>query len=171
MQRWGRLWGWGWLGSLIGRRFRWRGGVAVIGVLADGIADGLAPGVGAEGADVLVLGKMVGLDEGLGEIGQGAGGAGLDVAADDGGQEAAEGGAEIAGGEVLTGEEVGEFAGEFIGCAGLGVFAGVVGAEVGMMGGAGRAALAAVGESETTQGLAVLWVKRGHGWLLKLSWK
>jgi len=42
---------------------------------------------------------------------------------------------------------------------------------VGMMGGAGSAALAAVGKSETTQGLAVLWAKKGHRWLLKLSWK
>jgi hypothetical protein len=159
------------LGSLIGRRFGWRGEVAVIEVLADGIADGFAPGVGAEGVDVLVLGKRDGLDESLGEIGEGAGGAGLDVAADDGGQEAAEGGAEIGGGKVSAGEEIGEFAGEFIGCAGLGVFAGVVGAEVGMTGGAGSAALAAVGESETTQGLVVLWVKRGHGWLLKLELK
>jgi hypothetical protein len=70
---------------------------------------------------------------------------GLIVAANDGGQEAAEGGAEIAGGEVFTGEEIGQFAGEFIGGAGLGVFAGGVGAEVGMMGGAGSAALAAIG--------------------------
>jgi hypothetical protein len=139
--------------------------------LADGIADGAAPGVGAEGVDVLVLGKMDALDESLGEIGEGAGVAGLDVAAEDGGQEAAEGGAEIAGGEVLTGEEIGQFSGKFIGNAGLGVFAGVVGAEAGMAGGAGSAALAAVGESETTQGLAVLWVKRGHRCLLKLSWK
>ena len=79
----------------------------VFEVLADGIADGLAPGVGAEGVDVLVLGKMDGLGESLGEIGEGAGGAGLNVAADDGGQEAAEGGAEIAGGKVLAGEEIG----------------------------------------------------------------
>ena len=137
----------------------------------DGIADGLAPGVGTEGVDVLILGDVDGLDEGLGEIGEGAGGARLDVAADDGGQEAAEGGAEIAGGEVFTGEEIGEVAGEFTGGAGLGVFAGVVGAEVGMMAGAGRAALAAIGKGETTQGLAVLWAKRGHRWLLKLGWK
>jgi len=137
----------------------------------DGIADGLAPGVGTEGVDVLILGDVDGLDEGLGEIGEGAGGARLDVAADDGGQEAAEGGAEIAGGEVFTGEEIGEAAGEFTGGAGLGVFAGVVGAEVGMMAGAGRAALAAIGKGETTQGLAVLWAKRGHRWLLKLGWK
>src|SRR2546425_920920 len=122
---------------------------------------------------------MDGLDESLGEIGEGSGGAGFNVAADDGGQEAAEGGAEIAGGKVLAGEEIGEVTGEFIGGAGLGVFAGVVGAEVGMMGGAGSAALAAVGKGETTQGLAVLiecgrraanWAKRGHRWLLKLSW-
>jgi len=135
----------------------------------DGIADGSSPGVGAEGVDVLALGKMDGLDESLGETGEGVGGARLDVAADDGGQEAAEGGTEIAGGEVLAGEEIGEVAGEFICGAGLGVFAGVVGAEVRMPGGAGSAALAAVGKSETTQGLAVLWAKRGHGCLLKLE--
>jgi len=143
--------------------------------LADGIADGAAPPVGAEGVDVLVLGKMDGLGEGLGEIGESAGGAGLNVAADDGGQEAAEGGAEIAGGEVFTGEEIGEFAGELIGGAGLGAFAGVIVAEASMVVGSGRAALAAVGKGETTPGLAVLiecgrraanWAKRGHGWLL-----
>jgi hypothetical protein len=50
--------------------------LAVIEVQADGIADDLAPGVCAEGVDVLVLGKMDGLDEGLREIGEGAGGAG-----------------------------------------------------------------------------------------------
>jgi len=152
----------------------------VVEVLVDGIADGPAPGIGAEGVNVLVLGKMDGLGESLGEIGEGAGGAGLNVAADGGGQEAPESGAEIAGGKVLAGEEIGQFTGEFIGGAGLGVFAGVVGAEVGMMGGAGSAALAAVGKGETTQGLAVLiecgrraanWAKRGHRWLLKLSWK
>jgi hypothetical protein len=75
VHRWGRLWGW--LGSLIRWRFGWQGGVTVIEVLVDGIADGPAPGVGAEGVDVLVLGKMDGLGESLGEIGEGAGGAGL----------------------------------------------------------------------------------------------
>jgi len=101
--------------------------------LADGIADGLAPRVVAEGVGVFVLGKMDGLDESLGEIGEGARRARLDVASDDGGQEAPEGGAEIAGGKVLAGE-IGEVTGEFIGGAGLGFFAGVVGAEVGMVG-------------------------------------
>ncbi len=61
----------------------------MVEVLVDGIADGPAPGIGAEGVGVFVLGKMDGLGESLGEIGEGAGGAGLNVAADDGGQEAA----------------------------------------------------------------------------------
>jgi len=129
----------------------------------DGIADGLAPGVGAEGVDIFVLGKVDGLNEGLGEIGQGAGGARLDVAASYAGDEAAEGGAEIAGGEVFAGKEIGQLVGEFIGGAGLGFPAGVITAEMGMVAGAGSAALAAVGEGETTQRLAVLWAKRGHG--------
>ena len=104
----------------------------------DGIADGFAPRVGTKGVDVFVLGKMDGLGEGLGEIGEGAGGAGLDVAADDGGQQAAEGGAEVAGAKVFAREEVRQFAGEFIGGAGLGVFGGVVGAESGDDGGSGE---------------------------------
>ena len=84
------------------------GGIdSIFEVLADGIADGATPPVGAEGVDVLVLGKMDGLDEGLREIGDGAGGAGFDVPADDGGQEAAEGGAKISGGKVFAGEEIG----------------------------------------------------------------
>src|SRR6266852_9833141 len=180
VRQWGRLRGWGWLGSLTRTglktghyrgslsRIGLRGGLEVVEVLADGIADGPAPGIGAEGVGGFLVGKRDGLGESLGERGEGAGGAGLNVAADDGGQEAAEGGAEIAGGKVFAGEEIGQFAGEFIGGGGLGVFAGVVGVEVGMMGGAGSAALAAIGEGETTQGLAVLWAKRGHGWLLKL---
>jgi len=143
--------------------------VVVVEVLVDGIADGFTP-VGAEGVDIFLLGKMDGLGESVGEIGEGAGGAGLNVSADDGGQEAAEGGAEIAGGKVLAGEKIGQVAAKLIGSAGLGFLAGVVRAEVGMMGGAGSATLAAVGKGETTQGLAVLWAKRGHGWLLKLSW-
>jgi hypothetical protein len=168
------------LGSPIRWWFGRRGVVAVVEVLVDGIADGLAPGVGAEGVDVLVLGKMDGLGESLGEIGEGAGGAGLDVAASYAGDEAAKGGAKITGGEVLAGEEIGQVAAEIIGGGGLGFLAGVVGAEVGMMGGAGGTATAAVGEGETTQGRAVLitcgrraanWAKRGHGCLLKLSWE
>jgi len=125
-------------------------------VLVDPVADGIAPIAGAKGVDVFVLGEMDGLDEGLGEIGEGAGRAGFDIAADDGGNEAAEDGGKIVGGEVLSRKEIGQFAGELIGGAGLGFFAGVVEAEVGMIGGAGSATLAAVGKGKTTQGHAVL---------------
>ncbi len=55
--------------------------MVVVEVLADGIADGPAPRVVAEGVGVLVLGKMDGLGKSLREIGEGAGGAGLNVAA------------------------------------------------------------------------------------------
>jgi len=78
--------------------------------LGYGEADGLAPGVGAEGVDVFVLGEMDGLGESLREVGEGAGGAGLDVAAGNGGEETCEGGAEVAGGEIVAGEEVVEIA-------------------------------------------------------------
>ena len=122
----------------------------------DGVADGIAPIGGAKGVDVFVLGKMDGLNEGLGEIGEGSGGAGLNIATSYAGDEAAEGGAEIAGGEVLAGEEIGQIAAEFIGGAGLGFLAGVAGAEVGMIASAGNAATAAIGEGETTCGRVVL---------------
>jgi hypothetical protein len=62
----------------------------------------------AEGVDVFVLGEVNGLHESLGQVGDGAGGSGLYIAADDGEDEASQGGAEIAGGEVIAGEEVGQ---------------------------------------------------------------
>jgi hypothetical protein len=76
-------------------------------VVVDGVADGLAPGVGAEGVDVFVLGEVDGLQESLCQVGDGAGGSGFYVTAEDGGDEACQGGTEIAGGEVATGEEIG----------------------------------------------------------------
>jgi len=126
-----------------------RGRIAVGKVLVDPVADGIAPIIRAKGVDVFVLGEMDGLDEGLGEIGEGAGGARFYIATEDGGEETAEGGAEIVGGEVFSGEEIGEFAGELLGRAGLGFLAGVVEAEVGVAAGAGSAATAAVGKGET----------------------
>ncbi len=48
------------------------------------------------------------MQENLRHVGDGAGAFGLYVAADNGGDEAAEGGAEIAGGEVVAGEKVGQ---------------------------------------------------------------
>ncbi len=139
-----------------------RGRIEVVEVLVDPVADGIAPIIGAKGVNVFVLGELDGLEEGLGEIGECAGGARFYIATEDGGDEAAEGGAEIVCGEVLAGEEIGQVAGEFIGGAGPGFLASVVEAEVGMIGGTGSAAMAAVGKGEAAQGDAVLLAKRGH---------
>jgi hypothetical protein len=129
---------------------------AVVVVAFDGIADGLAPAVRAEGVGVFVLGEVDGLQEGLGQIGDGAGSSGFYFATDDGGDEAPQGGAEIAGGEIVAGEEIGEVLAEFLRGAGLGFFFGVVRAEEGIVAEARGAAAAAIRERKRTQGHAVL---------------
>src|SRR6266404_8174953 len=93
-RRWARLLGL-WLG-LLGFGFG-REEVVVVGV--DGIADGFAPVVGIKGVDVFVLGDVDGLQESLGQIGDGTGGSGLYIAADKAGGEAAHGSAAIGGGD------------------------------------------------------------------------
>jgi hypothetical protein len=82
-RRWARLLGlWLWLLAFgFGREE-----VVVVGV--DGIADRFAPVVGIEGVDVFMLGDVDGLQESLGQVGNGAGGFGFYIAADNGGDEA-----------------------------------------------------------------------------------
>src|SRR5229473_8262793 len=141
----------------------------VVVVVVDGIADGLAPAVGTEGVDIFLLGDVDGLQESLGQVGDGAGGSGFYIASEDGGDEAAQGGAEIAGGEVVTGKEVGQvFAERFFG-VGAGLFLGVVEAEMGIFAGARGAATAAIRERKHTQGHAVLCTERGHRSLLRVK--
>jgi hypothetical protein len=125
-------------------------GEAVVVVVVDGRDDCFAPVFFAAGADEFVLGKMEGLEHGLGEIGEGACGAGLDVTASDGDEDTAEGGVEVVGGEIVAGEEEIEIFTDFLIGAGLSFFLGVVETEVGTGGDAGSAATAAVVESETT---------------------
>jgi hypothetical protein len=129
---------------------------AVDVVAVDGGVDGVAPGIGAEGVDVFVLGDVDGLQESLGHVGDGAGDLGFDVATDDGGDEAAQSGAEIAGGEIFAGEVAGKVCAETLRGAGSGFFFSVVVAEMGMVAEARSAATAAIGEREHTQGHAVL---------------
>ncbi|MGC1617596.1 MAG: hypothetical protein WA765_03815 [Candidatus Acidiferrum sp.] len=123
-------------------------GVEVLEIPVEGIADGFAPFEFADGADEFFLGEMEGLEEGLGQVGEGGGGFGLDVAAGHGGEETGQGGAKVAGGDEIGREEIREVLAEIIGGAGLGFFAGVVKAEMRMGAGAGSAAAAAIGESE-----------------------
>jgi hypothetical protein len=134
----------------------------VVVVEVDGIADAFAPAVGAESVDVFVFGEVDGLHEGLGQVGDGAGGSGLYLAADNGGDEATQGGTEIAGGEVVAGKEVGQVFAEFFGGAGAGFLLGVAEAELRVAGDAGRAATAAIREGKHTQGHAVVF-RRGRG--------
>ena len=51
---------------------------------AEGGADGAVPNAGVEGFDVFVLGDGDGLEHGLGEVGEGGGDFGFDIAAGDG---------------------------------------------------------------------------------------
>src|SRR6266849_5183983 len=144
---------------------------AVVIVVVDGVADGFAPVVGVEGVDVFLLGDVDGLHEGLDQVGDGAGGFWFYVAADNGGDEACQGGAEIAGGEVVAGEEVGQVFAEFLCGAGAGFFLGVVEAEAGVVADDRSEATAAIRERKFTQGHTVLCTERGHKSLIRVeSW-
>ncbi len=142
---------------------------AVVVIAVDGIADGFAPGIGAEGLTIFVLGDVDGLHESLHQVGDGVGGSGFYVAAEDGGDEACQSGAEIAGGEVLAGEEVGQVFAECFRGAGAGFFLGVVEAEMRVPADARSAATAAIRERKGTQGHTVLCTERGHRSLLRVE--
>ena len=130
-------------------------------------ANRFAPPVGAEGVYIFMLGELDGLHQGLAEIGEGGSGFGFDVSLSQGGENAAESGAEIAGGKVFAGEEMGDIAAEFLSGLGVGFFAGMEAAEVRMAGLARSAATAAIGEGERTQRYAMLGAESRHGSLLK----
>jgi hypothetical protein len=147
------------------------GWVQVVGIGVDRGADGSAPAIAAEGFRILVPGELDALHHDLGEVGEGTSGLWFDVALGGGGKDASEGGVEITGGEITAREEIGNVATDVFGGLGLRLFAGMKTAELRMTGLARSEALAAIGESETTQGRAVLWAKRGHGILLKLELK
>src|SRR6266851_5254848 len=70
--------------------------------------------------DVFVLGEVQGLDERLAEIGEGGGGFGLHLTLGDSGEEASEGGAEIAGGHIAAGKVIGDILAGGLASKGLG---------------------------------------------------
>src|SRR5258707_15006244 len=128
----------------------------VVGRLFMGSADGFAPVIRAEGVDVFALGEVQGLDERLAEIGEGGGGFGFHLTLGDGGKEASEGGAEIAGGHIAAGKVIGDILAGLLASEGLRFLASVERAEVRMAVAARSAALAAIGKGERTQRRTVL---------------
>ena len=117
--------------------------------ITEGDADGVAPGIGAEGFDVLVLGDGDGLEHGLGEIGESGGDFGFYFAAGDRAEEPGHGDAEIASGEQFCGKEAGDVLTDLLGGEGFGFFLGVEVAVMQVAGAARHAALAAVGKGES----------------------
>ena len=103
----------------------------------------------------------------MAEIGEGGGGFGFDLTLGDSGEEASEGGVEIAGGHIAAGKVIGDLLARFLARKGLCVLAGVEGAEVRMAGLAWHAAVAAIGKGERTQRGTVLGVIGGHRSLQK----
>ncbi len=121
----------GWFGVGSGRGFG-RLGMEVVVVGGDGVAEGFLPTVGAKSVDVFALGEVDGLKLGLEHVSDGASEARFELAANDGGDEAAESRAEVAGREVVAGEQIGDFAGQFFAGLDLGFFLSVIKAEVRM---------------------------------------
>ena len=142
-----------------------RGRLGILVLLSSGRGEGgghhVAPGIGAEGVDVFVLGELDGLIQGLAEIGEGGSGSGFDMAFGDGGEDAGQGGAEIAGGEITAGEERGYVAADPLGGEGLRFPLGVEAAKVRVASEPRSAAATAIGEGEGTQaGTVVLMCDR-----------
>jgi len=125
--------------------------------------DGVAPLVGAEGVDVFGLGELDGIDHGLAEVGQGAGGFALDAALGDATEDLAQGVGEIAGGKIAAGEAVQNPIADSHTSAGLGLLKSKGVTKMRMAGATRRAAAAAIGKGEGTQGRAVLGADRRHG--------
>ncbi len=128
----------------------------MIGRLFMGSADGFAPVIRAEGVDIFALGEMQSLDKRLAEIGEGRGGFGFHLTLGDSGEEASQGGAEIAGGHIAAGKVIGDILAGFLASESLGLLAGVERAEVRMTVSARSAAVAAVDKHERTQRRTVL---------------
>jgi len=142
-----------------------RGWLGILVLLSAGRGEGgahhVTPGIRAEGVDVFVLGDLDGLNHGLSEVGKGGGGFGFDMAFGDGGEDAGQGGAEIAGGEITAGEERGYVAADLLGSEGLRFPLGVEAAEARVASEPGSAAATAIGEGKGTQaGTVVLMCDR-----------
>lgn len=96
------------------------------------VGDGAFPRSGTEGADVLFLGQLEGLDERLAEKAESGSGLRFDVALGDGGEKAAQREAQVAGGHIVAREKKGDIFASFLASAGLRFLTGVEDAEMRM---------------------------------------
>jgi hypothetical protein len=96
------------------------------------------------------------LQEGLRQVGDSAGGFGLYLAGDHGGDEAREGGAEIVGGEVVSGEGSRPGLCRVFPRCGRGLFFGRGRSRSGMVAESRGTATATIGEGEYTRGCVVV---------------
>jgi hypothetical protein len=110
-----------------------------------------APDISSVDVSVLGLGELDGLVHGLTEIGEGGGGFGLEVPLGDGGENAAQGDVEIAGGEVIAQKERRYGFTGLLGGLGLRFLLGMEVAVVRVAGASRSAAVAAIGKGESTQ--------------------
>src|SRR5258708_40346873 len=100
-------------------------------------------------------------------MGEGGGRFGVHLTLGDSGEEASEGGAEIAGGHEAAGKVIGDVLAGGLASKGLCILAGVEGAEIRMAELARNAAVAAVDKGEGTQRGTVLGAIGGHESLQK----
>ena len=148
----GRCWrrcrspGRGRFGNGLGSRWRW--------FEASGYPS--ASDISPKNVGVFVLGELDGLVQGLAEISESGGGFGFEVPLGESGENPAEGGAEVARGEVIAKEERRHSFSSLRGSAGLRFLLGVVVAEIRVAGAARSAAPAAIGKGERTQAGTVL---------------
>ena len=126
----------------------------------DGFADDFGPGV-VEGLHEFLSGEFLGLEHELAEVSESDSGLGLDESEGGDGKEGGESGAEIAGGEDVSAEELIDLDAGFLGADVVRVFLGVEVAEAHVVGGWRHLAAEVVGEEKHTLAGAVL--VNGHG--------
>jgi hypothetical protein len=142
-------------------------GLEELGVeLSESIGDSGEQGLATEGASEFVFGHGKSLRHDLGKIGKGMSSFRVDLAAGDGPEETTEAAVEGTGADIVCANARGDEVPSFLGGEALELSLGMEVTKVGIFGVTGSFAAAAIGESEGTQGRAVLGGFFGHSDLL-----
>lgn len=138
--------------------------------LSESTGDGGEQGFITEGAGEFVFGHGESLRQDLSEIAEGVSRFGVDLAAGDGAEETTEAAVEGAGADIVGADTRRDVVPGVLGSEALELSLGVEETKVGIFGVTGSFAAAAIGESEGTQGGAVLGGFLGHRDLLMKDW-